>query len=358
VTRVVLGMTLYNNATCLPEAMESLQAQTMTNFAMVLVDDGSTDNTQALAHDYAAADARLTYVRHAERQGMVPTWRHAFEMATAAHPTAEYFAWVSDHDRWAPTWLETLVDDLDRHPDAVLSYPLVTRIDQEGHELDKAPRSFDTGDVPLPRARWTRFCWEGFGSGDMVYGLMRIDAARRAGVFRPVLNPDRLLIAELVLQGQIRQVEAPLWFRRQAGEASVARQRTTLFAGTPPPRFGWPPSLQHAALLAAALSAPGARAPMAAPTRWAMLVEYIVASGWRAYRKTDTSKRFGRGVDQAHFVKKVAKKTVRVSVYYTLVSMHAVVGRARRMSRRALYEVLMWTHRVGLRSPRGGSHPR
>lgn len=351
-------MTLHNNARFLPEAVASLRAQTMSDFAMVMLDDGSSDETETLAREYAATDARLTYVRHAARQGMVPTWQQAFELATAAHPSAEYFAWVSDHDRWAPTWLEALIDDLDQHSDAVLAYPLVTRIDEAGHTLEKAPRSFETGAVTSPRARWSRFCWEGFGSGDMVYGLMRIAAARRAGVFRPVLNPDRLLIAELVLQGQVRQIDAPLWFRRQAGEASVARQRTTLFAGAPPPRFGWPPSLQHAALLRTALASQGAGLHASLATRWAMLAEYVLASGWRAYRKTDTSKRFGRGVDHAHFVKKLAKKTVRVSVYYTLVFAHAVVGRARRIGRRVLYEVLMWTHRVGLRSPRGGSHPR
>jgi len=93
-------------------------------------------------------------------------------------------------------------------------------------------------------------------------------------------------------------------------------------------------------------------------TRWGMLAEYLVSSGWRAYRKTDTSKRFGRGVDQAHFVKKRAKKLVRTSVHYALVSMHALSARARRIFRRVVYEVAMWTHRTGLRKHRGGTHPR
>ena len=56
----------------------------------------------------------------------------------------------------------------------------------------------------------------------MVYGLMRMDALRDAGIFRSVLNPDRLLIGEMSLRGQIEQVQQPLWFRRQAAVASIA----------------------------------------------------------------------------------------------------------------------------------------
>ena len=62
----------------------------------------------------------------------------------------------------------------------------------------------------------------------MVYGLMRLDALQAAGIFRRVLRPDRLLMAELTLQRRFRQVPEVLWFRRQSETASVERQRATL----------------------------------------------------------------------------------------------------------------------------------
>ena len=43
-------------------------------------------------------------------------------------------------------------------------------------------------------------------AGNMVYGLYRINALERAGVYRHVLVPDRLLFTELALYGQFRQV--------------------------------------------------------------------------------------------------------------------------------------------------------
>ena len=335
--RTVLGMTLYNNAKHLREAADSLLSQTDRDFALLMLDDGSSDEVEGIAREYERQDDRVRYLRHQQRQGMVPTWKEVAEMARRDHPQAEYFAWVSDHDRWDTRWLERMVAELDAHPGAVLAYPQTLRIDDAGTVVDKEPRVFDTSGMTSAAERWRHFSWNGFGSGDMVYGLMRMPALEAAGIFRPVLNPDRMLIAELTLQGEIHQVPEPLWSRRQSAGASVARQSTSLFAGATPPRFNWPPSLQHAVLL----RQQGVAASMVAT--------YVIASAWRATRKTETSKSIGRGVDNAHFVKKLVKKGVRHAVYYTLVGGRMVMAKIRRATRRVVYEVLMFAHRTGLR---------
>jgi hypothetical protein len=336
-TRTVLGMTLYNNAKHLREATDSILGQTDRDFALLMLDDGSSDEVEAIARQYERQDQRVRYLRHQQRQGMVPTWKEVVEIARREHPQAEYFAWVSDHDRWDPRWLERMAAQLDRHPHAVLAYPQTLRIDDAGAIVDKEPRLFDTSGVTGTADRWRRFCWNGFGSGDMVYGLMRMRALEAAGIFRPVLNPDRMLVAELTLQGEVHQVPEPLWSRRQSDGASVARQSTSLFAGATPPRFNWPPSLQHAVLLR-----------RQGVTR-SMVATYVIASAWRATRKTDTSKSIGRGVDNVHFMKKLAKKGARHAIYYTLVGGRVALAKVRRATRKVIYQVLIFTHRAGLR---------
>jgi len=164
-----------------------------------------------------------------------------------------------------------------------------------------------------------------------------VRALEAAGIFRSVLNPDRLLVAELSRQGEIRQVAEPLWWRRQSDGASIDRQRVSLFAGSPPPRFNWPPSLQHAVLL------------RREGYDVSMIATYVIASTWRATRKTETSKRVGRGVDHVHFAKKLVKKAFHHAVYYTLVGGRKLAGKSRRATRKAVYEILMFTHRTGLR---------
>jgi glycosyltransferase involved in cell wall biosynthesis len=330
-------MTLYNNARHLREAAESILGQSRRDFMLLMLDDGSTNDVQGIAREYEQRDDRVRYCRHPQRLGMVATWKEVAETARREYPQAEFFAWVSDHDRWEPQWLARMIAELEAHPGAVLAYPRTLRIDEGGALIDKEPRVFDTSGVADARERWRLFCWAGFGSGDMVYGLMRMRALEAAGTFRPVLNPDRLLIAELSRQGGIRQVDEPLWCRRQSGAASVTRQAASLFADGTPPRFHWPPSLQHAVVL------------RQQGVGLSMIAEYVIASGWRSIRKTETSKSIGRGVDNLHFVKKLVKKAFHHAVYYTLVGARTLAARSRRLTRKAVYQFLMFTHRTGLR---------
>jgi hypothetical protein len=237
------------------------------------------------------------------------------------------------------------------NPGVVLAYPVTQRINQTGGMLEKGPRHFETVGLMNLEARWRHFCHEGVGSGDMVYGLMRLDVLRRVDIFRPVLRPDRLLMAELTLQGQFRQVNEVLWFRRQSTSGSIIRQRKSLFPPGQEPKWFWlPPWLQHAALIRKEyLQSPR---PPVRLDRWRirrMLVRYELTYGWRHVRKTETSHRIGRGVDNAIWIKKIVKRTWHHTVYRTLVGSRMLWNRSRRLGRRLLYEVLMFTHRTGLR---------
>jgi cellulose synthase/poly-beta-1,6-N-acetylglucosamine synthase-like glycosyltransferase len=238
---VGIGVTLHNRAAFLREALDSLLAQSYPHFRLVLVDDGSDDATGSIAREYEGRDARVRYVRFDERRGMIAAWRNAFELATAE--VVDYFAWASDHDRWDRRWLETLVAELESHPQAVLAYPLTERMDPSGIPLAKPARRFETIGVTDLIARWRHFSRsDAIAAGDMVYGLMRPAAVKEAGIFRAVLCPDRLLIAELTMQGQIRQVPHILWHRRQFSTGSISRQRSSLFApdGPRPGRLATP----------------------------------------------------------------------------------------------------------------------
>lgn len=348
--RVALGMTLYNNAQHLPRALESLLAQTYADFALFLLDDASTDATGDLARSYVDRDARLRYSRHASRQAMIATWREVAQIATRGCPSADYFAWVSDHDLWHPRWLERLVAELDGDPGAVLAYPVTQRVTPDGTGIDKGPRLFDTAASESLQERWNAFC-RAVGSGDMVYGLIRVAALRRAGIFRTVLRPDRLLMAELTLHGRVRQVPEPLWFRRQSHVTSVARQTATLLpAGAAPWWFSSPPWLQHTVVLWREYAAPARRPLPVSRWQWAaMLLRYQVTYLWKGFRKTALSHALERGAGWIWWSRKLAAHYCRHAVYNMLVGGRVIRGRLRRWARRALYEALMLAHRLGLR---------
>ena len=67
--RVIIGSPLFNHAKDFREAIESILGQTFTDFALVLVDDCSTDETPQIAKEYAALDRRVSYQVNAQRLG-------------------------------------------------------------------------------------------------------------------------------------------------------------------------------------------------------------------------------------------------------------------------------------------------
>lgn len=244
--RVVFGMPAYGRADALPRTLESLLAQTVRDFAIVIVDDAPSPEVAAIVARYAAIDARVTYEPNATRLGMVGNWRHAFSRARALHPGSEYFAWVSDHDVWHPRWLEALLPALEADDDVVMAYPHAVRLLPQARRRFEG--TFDTGGT-ADRSDRLRGTMTQMTAGNAIYGLFRIDALKRVGVFRPVLLPDRLVLSALSLLGTFRHVDEMLWYREASSLFTYDRQRATLFGGRAPLYTWLPVDLQHLALL-------------------------------------------------------------------------------------------------------------
>ena len=251
----VFGLAAYNGAEHLAEALESLLGQTRGDLAIVVVDDCSTDETGEIALRYADLDPRVTYERNERRLGLARNWRRAFDLARQRVPEAEYFAWASDHDVWYPRWLETLAAELDDHPEAVLAYPLVVRIDEQGAEYPSGAHRFDTAGLDAPVQRVRRTTREMAAAGAIIYGLARRAALERCGPFPVVVLPDRLHLIRLSVEGEFRQVQRPLWNRRYRAGVTMSnrRQRRTSFPGRPPLWTYLPWWLTHAGLLGRSL---------------------------------------------------------------------------------------------------------
>jgi len=227
--RIGIGMTLYNNARFLPAALDSLLAQTRRDFLLVLVDDGSTDGTAAICRDHAARDPRVRFFQNPERLAMVGNWRRAFQLTSECLPGMECFTWASDHDVWDPRWLATMAAALDGRPQAVMAYPSGDWIRDGDGAQEPPPRFIGVEGLTDPCERFEATCRSLVGAGFMVYGLFRPEALRRSGIFRRVLLPDRLLMAELSLQGELLHVPEVLWHRRRTSRSEIPRQRMTLF---------------------------------------------------------------------------------------------------------------------------------
>jgi glycosyltransferase involved in cell wall biosynthesis len=106
-----------NEQRFLEEAVQSVRDQTLPDWELILVDDGSTDRSTQIARDLAAADERIRYVEHPghENRGM-----SASRNLGAAHATAPYITYIDADDVWVPGKLAEQVDLLDSMPDVAL----------------------------------------------------------------------------------------------------------------------------------------------------------------------------------------------------------------------------------------------
>lgn len=244
--RVIFGMPAYNRPDMLTRTLESLLSQTYGDFAIVIVDDSPSPEVRTIVETYAALHPRVTYEPHAARLGMIGNWRRAFDRGRELYPRSEFFAWVSDHDVWHPRWLDVLVHVLDEHPQVVLAYPRIVRVYTTGRRL--MSNLFDTAGV-TKREHRLRAVTTGMTAGNCIYGLFRTSALSQAGVFRPVLLPDRQVLVQLSLLGEFRNVPEFLWYREVAGAFSYTRQRRMFFTGRIPRYTYLPVNLQHFGIL-------------------------------------------------------------------------------------------------------------
>ena len=106
----------YNVAHFIEHTIESALRQTFRSFEMLIVDDGSTDETMAIASKYARRDPRIKPTRQANAG--IATARNA----AMARSRGRFFALLDSDDLWLPTYLAEQMAILEAHPEiAVLS---------------------------------------------------------------------------------------------------------------------------------------------------------------------------------------------------------------------------------------------
>lgn len=112
--RVSVIIPTHNRFDLLPHAIDSVLGQTFKDFELIVVDDGSTDETQDLLRSYEAK-GRLRGIRIEKRQG-----GNAARNAGLRLARGEFLAFLDDDDIWIPKKLESQLRVLERAPGVAL----------------------------------------------------------------------------------------------------------------------------------------------------------------------------------------------------------------------------------------------
>ena len=103
---ISISMPAYNVEKYIGEAIESIVAQTFTDWELIIVDDCSKDKTLAIASEYAAKDSRIRIIKRKENSGSVRLPR--LDGVMAAHGT--YICAIDSDDAIEPEYLQKMID--------------------------------------------------------------------------------------------------------------------------------------------------------------------------------------------------------------------------------------------------------
>lgn len=233
--RLSIGLPVYNGEEFLGRAIETLLDQTYTDFELVICDNASTDRTAEICREFAARDPRIRYYRNESNVGAMGNFRRVFELSSG-----ELFKWAAHDDEHEPQFLARCVAALDADPTVVLVYTQFRAIDEHEATLGIRSTGLDTSSCRVAR----RF-------GELVrqdypcvacYGVMRADTMRKTRMLQNYADCDRVLLAEIGLEGRILELPDPLFVRREHRNRSVwqFRSRQTRSAWFDPSKAGRP----------------------------------------------------------------------------------------------------------------------
>lgn len=138
-------MPVYNHAEYLPEAIDSVRAQSFADWELIVIDDGSTDGSGGIAESYAARDGRLRFLRQSNAGPA------AARNAALRRARADWLAYLDSDDTWYAGTLQAYQQAIATHPHEEFFYGYRDRMNRDG-SLDSGLGHFQdrpTGAVEL-----------------------------------------------------------------------------------------------------------------------------------------------------------------------------------------------------------------
>ena len=217
IPKVSIGMPVYNGERYIRPAIESLLAQTFTDFELIISDNCSTDNTKAICLEYMAKDSRIKYKQQQQNNGALSNF-----MFVLHESSGEYFMWAAADDYWSHNWLELLIADLKENINIAFGH--VVGISEAGLITDRyGYRRFSQN--KFIRSIQLFLSEEYHYKANFIYGLYRRTEVLKYQ-FHNTFGGDNIFVYEVVQNGGLSTNPNILLFKRfvSNSEANSAPQ--------------------------------------------------------------------------------------------------------------------------------------
>lgn len=124
---ISIVLPVYNGEKYLALSIESVLAQTYTDWELIIVNDCSTDSSLAIAEQYAKKDSRIRIINNPENKRVARSLNIGFAQAKG-----EYYTWTSDDNIYQSHALATMAAYLDQKKEAYFVYTDMNYIDENG----------------------------------------------------------------------------------------------------------------------------------------------------------------------------------------------------------------------------------
>lgn len=135
---VSIVMPTYNGSAYIEQAIESCLAQSLVRWELIIVDDGSTDDTPEQIAHYVRTDDRIRSFRHSTNRHVAAALNTGFSRARG-----DYLTWTSDDNHYRPDALAAMVEFLEANPHVGLVYSGYTEVSEDdavlGYRAPAAP---------------------------------------------------------------------------------------------------------------------------------------------------------------------------------------------------------------------------
>jgi glycosyltransferase involved in cell wall biosynthesis len=204
---VTVGIPTYNGGAKILNALSSVVEQDYPNLEVIISDNCSTDDTEAICTAFAARHPVVRYVRQTRNIGIMPNFEFVLRQASG-----ELFMWISDDDYLAPGIIRQYVDYLVAHPDYALVSGQIQYWRADTPLFCEHDLSFEED---YGFSRILRFYYK-VAYGSIFYGLMYTDVARRIPL-KNRMGDDWHFVASLAFIGKIKNLDFIGYHKRCGG---------------------------------------------------------------------------------------------------------------------------------------------
>ena len=173
---VSIIMPVLNGERYIAGAIESICAQTFSDYELLLIDDGSTDRTRDIVEPFSSK-LTLRYIHHEKNLGITRSINDGLR-----HATGEFIGFLDHDDLWLPDFLETEVSYLRAHPDVGMVHSDFQTIDSQGSIIEHSVAR------ERKRIRPSGFIFRDLFMQSMIVGisvLVRRECFDRLGLYSP-----------------------------------------------------------------------------------------------------------------------------------------------------------------------------